>query len=323
MSPWPFLATVAAAAMVVPPTAQLSPETTPETTPEINPAQVDETSAEIIESKKDRYDRMTVPVTIGGQGPFRFMIDTGAQATVVTRGLTEKLNFQPLGSATLVAMGSRKPVQMVEVDGLEFAERTLNNIYAPMLEAQHIGADGILGLDSLQDMRVMIDFRKQTIAVNDSKALGGNKGYEIIVRARHKLGRLIITDAEVNGVKTALIVDTGAQGSYGNSELRRRMRARNPQEVSSTDVHGTEFLGDLALIRSLRIQDVEINEMAVTFAKSPVFAALKLEKRPALIIGMRDLRLFDRVAIDFATRRVLFDLPKGVQNATKRYPTRL
>ena len=32
----------------------------------------------------------------------------------------------------------------------------------------------------------------------------------------------------------------------------------------------------------------------------------------ALILGMRELRLFRRVAIDFATRRVMFDLPTGL-----------
>jgi len=34
-----------------------------------------------------------------------------------------------------------------------------------------------------------------------------------------------------------------------------------------------------------------------------------LEKRPALILGMQEMELFKRVAIDFASSRILFDIP--------------
>lgn len=265
----------------------------------------------IIVSENDYYERLTVPVTIEGQGPFRFMIDTGAQATVVTRGLTEKLALKPVGMATVVGMGSSRSVQLVGLDGLEFAERVLDNIAAPVLEARHVGADGILGLDSLQDLRVLIDFRAETIAVNDADLLGGNRGYEIIVRARHRLGRLIITDATVDGVRTALILDTGAQSSFGNSRLEARLRTRNLEEVRSTDVNGAQVLGNRHYTKAVEIQGLELTNVPVTFTDSPAFAALGLDKKPALILGMRDLRLFDRVAIDFATRQVLFDVPQG------------
>ena len=277
------------------------------------------TPDDVVEGKADFYERMTVPVTIEGKGPFRFMIDTGAQATVVTRGLTERLNLAPNGEAIVVGMGSRAPVQLVELNGLEFAERILDNISAPMLEARHIGADGILGLDSLQDLRVLIDFRKDTISVNDADVLGGNRGYEIVVRARHKLGRLVITSAEIDGVRTAVIIDTGAQGSFGNMKLKQRLRARKLEQRSSTDVNGAEIIGDVHVANGLEIQDMQLNNLAITFAESPAFAALGLDGRPALILGMRDLRLFDRVAIDFATRTVLFDLPA---NSRRRAPLR-
>ena len=42
------------------------------------------------------------------------------------------------------------------------------NFAAPVLSREHVGADGIIGLDALQDFRVLIDFRKQTIAVEDA-----------------------------------------------------------------------------------------------------------------------------------------------------------
>ncbi len=277
-------------------------------------------STEVVDGVEDRYQRMTVPVTIDGQGPFRFMIDTGSQATVVTRGLSDKLQLRPVGVATVVGMASRVPVQLVALDGLEFAERVFDNISAPMLEARHVGADGILGLDSLQDMRVLIDFRSDTIAVDQASELGGNRGYEIVVRARRKLGRLIITDAVIDGIRTAVIIDTGAQNSVGNMALSRKLRANKTEMVSATDVNGETMTGAQDIARMLKIQGMQINNVPITFTDSPAFDVLDLTNKPSLILGMGNLRLFDRVAIDFASRTVLFDLPveAGFQNGIRK-----
>jgi predicted aspartyl protease len=260
---------------------------------------------------------MTVPVTIEGEGPFHFLIDTGAQATVVTRGLRDRLRLPTAGRATLVGMAARKQVELVRLDGLEFAARVFDAIEAPLLEAQHVGADGILGLDSLQDLRVLIDFRAGTIAVNDADALGGDRGYEIVVRARNKLGRLIITNATVDGVKTAVIIDTGAQGSMGNLALERRLRARSRGEVKTTDVTGATLMASTATARIVEIDRMRLSGVPIAYADAPAFAALGLGDKPAMVLGIGDLRAFNRVAIDFADRTVLFDLPPGAGQGSR------
>jgi hypothetical protein len=50
----------------------------------------------------------------------------------------------------------------------------------------------------------------------------------------------------------------------------------------------------------------------MTFADNYAFTALNLADRPAILLGMDALKLFDRVLIDFSNRRVGFDPPKGV-----------
>ena len=280
------------------------------------PLQPDPSAPEIVDGATDRYDRMTVPVTIERQGPFHFMIDTGAQATVVTRGLRDRLALPSLGRATLVGMAATRDVEVVQLDGLEFAARVFDAIHAPLLEAQHIGADGILGLDSLQNLRVLIDFRAQSIAVDDARDLGGNDGYEIIVRARRKLGRLIITDALVDGVRTSVIIDTGAQGSMGNLALQRRLRTRHATEVTTTDVTGATITSPLGFARTIEIGRMRLSGLGIAYSDAPAFAALGLAHKPAMVLGITDLRSFDRVAIDFAQRTVLFDLPPG----SERWP---
>ena len=284
-------------------------------------------NAELVEGASDYFHRMTVPVRIEGEGPFDFMIDTGSEATVVTRTLKEQLGLKPTGSAIVVGMASRVPVELVALDGLEFAARVIDGLEVPMLEKRHVGADGILGLDTLQDLRVLIDFRDDTIAVDDADALGGNRGYEIIVRARRKLGRLIITEATLNNVRTAVIIDTGAQTSIGNLALQKKMRAKSREMIRTTDVNGHDMVGALDFARTLRMGGMQINNLPVLYADGPAFEQLGLSDRPAMILGMRDLRIFDRVAIDFSSRQILFDVPAGTgfkSNMTfGNYPSRL
>ncbi|MXO84490.1 hypothetical protein GRI38_00360 [Altererythrobacter aurantiacus] len=273
-----------------------------------------------IEAWRDRYRRLTVPVHIGGQGPYRFLVDTGAQATVVTGSVSERLALPFIGRSLVVATGSSKIVDLVELDALEFADRRVNNLSSPILEREHVGADGILGLDSLQDLRVLVDFREDRISVTDAPLETGGNPYEIVVRARSRNNQMIITDARIDGIKTAVMIDTGASRSIGNAALERRLRKRASETLSETDVHGVNYSGFTKLAGKLRIGQFELRSVPIGFVDSPAFAALSLEDRPALILGIASLRMFDRIAIDFSTRRVFFDLPDSVMTASDLRP---
>lgn len=273
---------------------------------------------QVLDLDQDRRRRMTIPVTIAGQGPFDFLIDTGSQATAVTHQINRDLNLPPLGRAQLVGMASIRPVDVVEVNDLVVGDHTIHNISAPVLNRLHLGADGIIGLDSLQDFRVLVDFRKETIALEDTTTKFSRQGFEIIVSARQKLNQLLITDAMVDGVRATVIIDTGAQASLGNKALQRKIRARREAEVVTMDVNGVTLPSDLAYVRTLDIEGLELNNIPLTFADAPAFEALGLKDKPVLSLGMEHLKLFDRVAIDFRERRIAFDIPRDVAKAMKR-----
>ena len=265
---------------------------------------------EVLAIREDRHNRYTVPVTIDGVGPFHFMIDTGSQGTAITDAVHAQLSLAPAGTATVIGTASRKQVNLVEVESLGLGFRTIYDIEALVLIKDHVGADGIIGLDTLQDLRVLIDFRDESIAIADTHEKVSRRGYEIVVRAREKLGQLLISNAVVEGVKATLIIDTGAQGSIGNMALRERVRQRREHEILTTDVNGVSMIGNFTFARSVTIQNMELSNIPITYADTPAFEALGLTDEPVLMLGMRQLRLFDRIAIDFSRRRVLFDLPK-------------
>lgn len=290
----------------------IGPAATAQTAAPTEPPRADAVTT--IATGRDRHQRMTVPVTIDGSGPFRFLVDTGAQATVVTARVADALGLTASGRATLVGMATRTVVETVTLEGLAFAGRRVGTLTAPLLRGSDIGADGIIGLDSLQQVRVIMDFREDAITVVDAPA-DVSGGYEIVVRARRKLGQMIIADARVEGVRTAVIIDTGSWHSLGNRALQRKLRARHSHTMTSTDVTGGVLTSDIAVVREMRIGQIGLADVPVGFSDSPAFAALGLAGRPALILGIGNLRPFDRVAIDFASRRVLFDVPRGAGGA--------
>lgn len=296
---------IAAAAVLAASLTGASAQTAPQPDPAV----------EILEIERERYDRMTVPVTIQGQGPFDFLIDTGAQATVLSRALADELKLHDRDTATLVGMASSRTVETTPIENLTLGSRSFYIREAALVDGSNIGgADGILGVDSLQDQRVLIDFIKREMFIDDAKALGGNRGYEIIVKARQRLGQLIITKAVLDDVSISVIVDTGAQGSIGNSALLKRLRRSRTQGASEmTDVNGQTLLGEIKIARTLAMGEVTLSDFPVLFADSPPFRSLGLADEPALILGMSELRAFRRVAVDFKARQVLFDVPRDVR----------
>jgi len=58
----------------------------------------------------------------------------------------------------------------------------------------------------------------------------------------------------------------------------------------------------------LSVDHLTLANMQIAFVDSPAFVVLHLDRRPALLLGMRELRAMRWVAIDFARRRVTFDL---------------
>jgi predicted aspartyl protease len=275
---------------------------------------------DVIQTQDDRHERLTVPVRIGTHGPFQFMIDTGSQNTVVSTGVATTLGI-PIGAkAKLTGVAGSEMVDTIEIDEIGLGKRSYYSVLAPLLERADIGADGIVGLDSLQGQRVQIDFKRGLMAVADARSLGGNRGYEIVVTARRRSGQLIMADAVIDGIKVQVVIDTGSDTSIGNRALQYKLSKRGLNgQVELRSVTGQTIIADIGLGRNLKIDQVNFGNVMIAYADSPHFKALGLADKPALFLGMRDLRQLDRVAIDFATRKIYFDVPDSSMDYTGRF----
>lgn len=255
-------------------------------------------------------DRLTVPVSVDDRGPFHFIVDTGAERSVMSRELAQTLNLASGPNARLFDFTGASMVETVRVPSLSAGRVNTDAFDAPMLAAANLGAQGMLGIDALQGHKVVIDFDRKRMLV--SPATRRPRG-DISIRADGRVGQLILTRAWFNGKPIAVVIDTGTWISVGNSKMRA-LAGREPKRlgpITVRSVTGRSFNADYVSVDGVRIGDVRFDNFGLSFADVPPFERFGLKDKPALILGMSSLRLFRRVEIDFANREIAFSLPRA------------
>src|ERR1700722_9725 len=71
--------------------------------------------------------RIVVPVTINHTGPYEFLVDTGAQFTVVDPLLATELHLKTQGSAEVVGVGFNTHTSFAYLDLLEAGSHSVAN----------------------------------------------------------------------------------------------------------------------------------------------------------------------------------------------------
>ena len=276
------------------------------------------TQTEDVRFKNQSDDRMTVGVRLSGTGPFQFLVDTGADRTAISRELAARLGLAKGEKAAIHTIAGVATVATATIPDLELTRTPVTVRDAPLLDSDNMGADGILGVDSLHSQRVLFDFGTQTLSIVPS-ALPDfrDEPGTIVVQAERKNGRLVVTNATANGHDLIVVIDTGAELSVGNEALRKQLVGRNLvdpyQQVQLQSVTGTMITGDYMFVRQLEIGGLTLHNLAIVFAESHAFQELKLDRRPALLLGMNAIRAFKKVSIDFASRKFRVVLPESSQ----------
>jgi len=279
------------------------------------PATIDNTTiTDEVAIRTDNADRMTVAVSVGGKGPYRFLVDTGSERTVISRELANRLQLASGRSAILHSVMGANDVNTVHIPHLRVSGNVISVIDAPALGAANIGADGMLGIDSLQSQRVLFDFKAKTMSITPSaQPLERMDGDTIVVRARSRNGRLIFTQAKIDGKRVSVIIDTGSQVSIANMAMQKLLAKQGqhllPDAVTIESVTGEKMSAGIARVPELELGGVQLKDLSVVFADAHIFRQLELEDRPALLLGMNAMKAFDRISIDFAAKKVRFVLP--------------
>ena len=315
------LCLVMVAATGAAPPRTLPPAPMPPLTPAEHDSTLDVAGKDVAARKVDT--RMTVAVKINDTGPYRFVVDSGADTTVVGQRIARALALPPGRPVILNAMTATTRVERVLVDALTVGDTRVPYLELPVLAEADIGGDGMIGIDALVEQRLMLDFEKRLIRVEDATRPAPRYDGEIVVTARLRKGQLILTRARANGRQVSAVIDTGSEITIGNGVLRDQLLRRGTHftELEATGVTGVRIKLKIARVHELKLGPVVLSDVPIAFADVPPFKVFGLADQPAMLLGTDMMDAFRRVSLDFRARKVRFQLRRcqssGIQISTQ------
>ncbi len=115
-----------------------------------------------------RDSLVVVPVFLNGQGPYRFLLDTGATHSILSSAVADQLRISASRSGSLITAGGALPVTLcvidiVQIGPVRLGKTTIAVTDAELLRTLHI--DGLLGADYLKQFRISIDYLHRVLSL--------------------------------------------------------------------------------------------------------------------------------------------------------------
>jgi predicted aspartyl protease len=269
-----------------------------------------------IAAATDAASHLTVAVRIDGHGPYHFVVDTGADRTILATEVADELGLFRGDRVMLDGVVSAVLTDTVAIRTLSSGSITCRHLVVPTLSRSLLQADGYLGLDFLDGHRVTFDFKNHILQVSEPRArlsASWARENEARIGASGSAGHLQALDCVVDGVPATAFIDSGAEVSAANAPLLAALAKRNPSfgeigTIRLIDITGGEILGKVAMVDKIRFSGLTFHDCPLVIADFLVFGVWGLRQRPALLIGMNLLRQFARVSIDYGLKELRFDL---------------
>ena len=274
-------------------------------------------SDEFVATTRDRWGRILAPIRFNGQGPFHLVVNTGANASVVTervaRTLGSALEMRP--SVLIHGVMGSAPVRSIRVNSASLGGTQMSVTSVPVIADATDCADGFLALLGFTDKPVLIDFQRNKLALLGSARFKGSSRRTEKLRLDLSHRQLPIIPTRVHRVAVKAVIDTGLVSSVCNSALRNILdRAEVSTRSATADTWGTESVSaqvsdaplsvPLFELGALRILGMRISSIDV-----PLFGHVNLLEEPAMLLGMDVLGQFEQIILDYAGKTAQF-LPR-------------
>jgi hypothetical protein len=261
---------------------------------------------------RDPFDHLTAPVMLNGQGPFPFVVDTGASISCVSQKLAEDLGLPIQEERVVHTMVGVRHAPMALIDELRVGVRRERRVAALMIPLFEREVQGVLAVDWLKGQRVTLDFAARSLDFARSKAEHSEPG-RVVVPARRRNGQLTIVDADLGKQRVNAMIDSGSEASLCNSALlslidRKQAAPAQRRLVHMISIVGEPFAGELVYLPFLQLGGLQLGNVGVVHSDTHAFAIWGFADKPAVLLGMDLLRQFRAVSLDFGRNQVRFDL---------------
>jgi hypothetical protein len=269
-----------------------------------------------IAAATDAASHLMVAVRINGNGPYHFVVDTGADRTILATEVAVELGLLHGEKVMLEGVVRAVLTETVSIRTLSLGSITCRHLVVPTLSRSLLDADGYLGLDFLDGHRVTFDFKNHSLQVSEPRArlsASWARENEARISTSGSSGHLQALDCIVDGIPATAFIDSGAEVTAANAPLLAALARRNPNfgeigTIRLIDITGGEIFGKVAMANKIRLAGLTFTDCPLVIADFLVFGVWGLRQRPALLIGMNLLRQFARVSIDYGLKELRFDL---------------
>jgi predicted aspartyl protease len=160
---------------------------------------------------------LLVSAHVNDNGPFTFILDTGAGTCLLTPELAERLGIEITGSQQAAGAGGQVKVQTGRLRSLTVGAATVPDVHVAVTPEIHriaaaVGAsiDGDLGYSFLKNFRVSLDYRRSILRLETPDEAVSSAGPALPFTLASPMKPLVLIEAHINGRGPFLMaLDTG------------------------------------------------------------------------------------------------------------------
>lgn len=263
--------------------------------------------------QRDSTGHLLVPVLVNGEGPFPFMLDTGADESAVFGWFAAKQRLPQGHPAEISGATANAPEITTLLDRLSLDGRVIRHVDADTIPDRADGAKiaGIAGADLLMGRLALVDISCERMSLSPLDAnpahIMGSKA--IVVQAGSiEGGKQLTLPVQLNGVAGVATLDTGARSTMINNTFAK-IAGIDPNSETFQDgppARGavqTAVPSRMGPIGTLSFAGIVRHNVTARVVDLPVFDDAGYTNGHAMNIGV-DLLGGVRLLIDYQARRV-------------------
>jgi len=252
-----------------------------------------------------------LPVRVNGEGPFEFILDTGAGTSLLSSELGKKLNLKIISTKEGQSAGGKVSVSLAKVDSLAIGEAKLDDLDVGIVDlsqiAKTIGTriDGDVGYNFLKHFRIAIDYHDCEIRLNAPRRierLGRSSKAEVPMRLASLAKPLLLVDVHANDRGPfQFAIDTGTSTTAISPELAQQLGLKSSPMGSGTTA-GAQVSVAAGSLKSFQLGGAQVDDLVVVVADFFAMLSQTVGARLDGIVGYNFLRNF-KVVIDYPGER--------------------
>ena len=242
---------------------------------------------------------VVVPVTIGGTGPYRFVIDTGSSRTVISTRLWQTLRLPVLAKTLVVTPAGRDDAYIVRLAGLAVAGRPGADVLAAVMPSDRYAAgqqvDGLIGQDLLAALVYTIDYDQRSIVWHRPDDTLPGRRLPLDLHNNRLLVSLDQRDGDSSPLR--LVPDSGSDALVLFAHAQAKLRS------TPRDVGVLSSLSGSRLVRRVEIDGLMVGSVRL---RNPLAVIIDSAENVEMMgDGLLPLNVFSRVTFNVAERYLI------------------